>query len=408
MQSRPGDAEAVGVAGPTAAAFGEEHDRQPPLLGELEHAVLLAVVLRALRAGEHRVVVGHHDAARGGFAEVFAVHARRCPRSCRRPACARSGPRASAGGAARRSRAVRTRRRCPGRRGPRRSRAPCAGRSCAPALDRVGPGVVAADRVALEHLVEVRPDAVEVDRLDRARSARRATSAASIDEQSVALEDRVARARPRARRTTPLGLGDDHVLHLHRFHHEQAACPVGPRRPRGHRRETIVPCTGRDTATSPSRHRGGIGCGPASRRLALCRSRARRADRAHRRARPRAPDGEPAVGRRVEEAPPLRATLASDQLDDVLVDEARVDPARGDLRVLDSRLCRNGRFVATPSIRNSPSARYGSRDDVGEIAPRASARSAWRAASRSAGWSCSPRSRRCRRAAAVPTAARRR
>ena len=40
---RPG---AVGVAGPAAAAFGEEHDRQPQPLGELEQAVLLAVVLQ--------------------------------------------------------------------------------------------------------------------------------------------------------------------------------------------------------------------------------------------------------------------------------------------------------------------------------------------------------------------------
>ena len=36
---------------------GSRHSR-----GQLEHAVLLAVVLRALRAGEHGVVVGHHHA----------------------------------------------------------------------------------------------------------------------------------------------------------------------------------------------------------------------------------------------------------------------------------------------------------------------------------------------------------
>ena len=64
-----GDAGAVGVAGPPTAAFGEEHDRQPHLLGELEQAILLAVVLRALRAGEHGVVVRHDDALRGATLE---------------------------------------------------------------------------------------------------------------------------------------------------------------------------------------------------------------------------------------------------------------------------------------------------------------------------------------------------
>ena len=44
-QSRPLTPTGVGVAGPPAAALGEEHHRQPQLLGELEQAVLLAVVL---------------------------------------------------------------------------------------------------------------------------------------------------------------------------------------------------------------------------------------------------------------------------------------------------------------------------------------------------------------------------
>ena len=55
-----GHAGAVGVAGPAAAALGEEHDGQPLALGHLEEPVLLAVVLQALGAGQHRVVVGHH------------------------------------------------------------------------------------------------------------------------------------------------------------------------------------------------------------------------------------------------------------------------------------------------------------------------------------------------------------
>ena len=52
----------VDVARAPAAALGEQHHRQPPPLGELEQAVLLGVVAHALRAGEHRVVVGHRHA----------------------------------------------------------------------------------------------------------------------------------------------------------------------------------------------------------------------------------------------------------------------------------------------------------------------------------------------------------
>ena len=78
----PGHADAVGVAGPAAAALGEEHDRQPLALGHLEQPVLLAVVLQALGAGEDRVVVGHHHHA-------AARRRCRCRRRARRPACAR-------------------------------------------------------------------------------------------------------------------------------------------------------------------------------------------------------------------------------------------------------------------------------------------------------------------------------
>ena len=53
-------------AGAAAAALGEEHERQAPRLGQLEHAVGLRVVDRTLRAGEDRVVVRAHDGARAG------------------------------------------------------------------------------------------------------------------------------------------------------------------------------------------------------------------------------------------------------------------------------------------------------------------------------------------------------
>ena len=52
----------VRVARPAAAALGEEHDREPPALGQREHPVGLAVVAQALGARHHRVVVGEHGA----------------------------------------------------------------------------------------------------------------------------------------------------------------------------------------------------------------------------------------------------------------------------------------------------------------------------------------------------------
>ena len=53
----------VDVARATAAALGEQHDRQPAPLGDLEQAVLLRVVAHPLGAREHHVVVGHRHAA---------------------------------------------------------------------------------------------------------------------------------------------------------------------------------------------------------------------------------------------------------------------------------------------------------------------------------------------------------
>ena len=69
-----GHAEPVGIAGTAAAAFGIKHQRQPPLLGQAQHAVDLLVVHVALGAGQHGVVVGDHHAAGGIRAEFFRVH----------------------------------------------------------------------------------------------------------------------------------------------------------------------------------------------------------------------------------------------------------------------------------------------------------------------------------------------
>ena len=70
-----GDDRHVGVAGPAAPAFGEQHDRQPVFEGDAEHAVGLLVVAHALRAGQHGGVVGHHDGARSLRSEQLAVDA---------------------------------------------------------------------------------------------------------------------------------------------------------------------------------------------------------------------------------------------------------------------------------------------------------------------------------------------
>src|SRR5207248_3735425 len=52
----------VGVTGPSAAALGEQHDRQSQTLDQFEQSVLLGMVALPLRAGEDRVVVGHDRA----------------------------------------------------------------------------------------------------------------------------------------------------------------------------------------------------------------------------------------------------------------------------------------------------------------------------------------------------------
>ncbi len=71
----PGGVLRIDVARPTAAAFGEQHDRQLLLQRQLEHPVGLRMVVVALRAGQHGCVVRHHRRARARHAEQRAVHA---------------------------------------------------------------------------------------------------------------------------------------------------------------------------------------------------------------------------------------------------------------------------------------------------------------------------------------------
>src|SRR5699024_6746498 len=52
----------IDVSGAATTTFGEQHDREPPPIRDLQHAVGLAMVHDALGAGHHGVVVGHHHA----------------------------------------------------------------------------------------------------------------------------------------------------------------------------------------------------------------------------------------------------------------------------------------------------------------------------------------------------------
>jgi len=100
----------VGVARTAAAALvkmttGSRGARRARAAG------LLAVVLRALRAGEDGVVVGEDDAARARVGKCGAVHAADAGHEGRRRArCSGRGPRARAAGAAPRLPAAHTRR----------------------------------------------------------------------------------------------------------------------------------------------------------------------------------------------------------------------------------------------------------------------------------------------------------
>src|SRR5262249_28445561 len=67
------EAAAFRVAWPAAAALREEHSRQPPAQSDCAHAIDVFVVVRGLRAGEHRVVIRHDGAAGLVFGKLSAV-----------------------------------------------------------------------------------------------------------------------------------------------------------------------------------------------------------------------------------------------------------------------------------------------------------------------------------------------
>ena len=195
-----GDDRHVDVAGPPAAALGEQHDRQPAALGELEQAVLLEVVAHALGAGQHGVVVGHRP--RTGCAVD------RRPTPADQPVGGRARDQLlarSAGAPGRRTAAARTRRSVPSStRSARFSRAVRRPRSWRLATASARRGVEA-DLVALADRV-AGPRARRRASAAR-RSARRAVRASPSPARAIASSwpslDGVADARRRARRTTP-------------------------------------------------------------------------------------------------------------------------------------------------------------------------------------------------------------
>ena len=212
---------AVGVARSAAAAFGEEHDRQPLPLDDLEEAVLLAVVLQPLRAGEDGVVVRQHrrrvavDGADAGDEAVGrrpgdeVVELPTSPLRC-------DHQRAVLDEAARVDEVVDV----------------LAGRAlpgAAASLDRIGTCLVEADGVSLEHLGEVGPRsaAVRVGVLDR------------VDGDDARFDDRqhrvglhgVAGGDPHIGDVT-LDAGLDRVLHLHRLDDDDGRRRHRPRCPR--------------------------------------------------------------------------------------------------------------------------------------------------------------------------------
>ena len=179
------------------------------LLGQLEQPVLLAVVLQALRAGEHGVVVGHGHAARAASApNSVAVDRADAGDQAVGRGVRRSGRRAIGGGAARRRRARRTRRSCRRRTGRRRSRARCAGRWRG-AGDRLRAGAASSvDRVALRGSRRGRAGCGRGRPSSPALPAPRRRSAGLDERRAPRRHQRVARLRPRPSRTTPLAPGD--------------------------------------------------------------------------------------------------------------------------------------------------------------------------------------------------------
>ena len=212
------DRDGIGIAAAPAAAFGEDHRRQPPFLGEFVHPVLFPVVLLALRAGHDGVIVGaRHDAA-GFLGKSIAIDVRQThdeavgggivdqPFEGRGGAARGDGQRAifDEGTGIDEGVEVLARGALTGRAAPR---------------DRRRTGRVVCFRLPRQHFREIGTDQVEIDLPRRRRDAVRA--AGFLDEQQgMALEDGIAGRDRHDPHDAAQGSGDL-VLHLHGFHHQQ-------------------------------------------------------------------------------------------------------------------------------------------------------------------------------------------
>ena len=190
---------------------------QAPGPGDLQHAVGLRVVDRALGAGQHRVVVGQHRRACRRRAELGAVDAADAAHHAVGGELADDLLDRQPGARRQDEAAVLDERALVAQVGDVLARGALVG--LAAPRHGVGPGVVEEDGVTLVHLGEVGADLVEVDLV--VDGGGQVGHVGRLDEhQRVALEHGVADGD--ADEAHEAGDGGRHdVLHLHRFHDEQ-------------------------------------------------------------------------------------------------------------------------------------------------------------------------------------------
>ena len=213
---QPRAADAVGIARPAAATLGQQHHRQAVVLGDLEHAVLLAVVVPALGARQHHVVVGHHHGLRLLGAEEVAVDAGHA----RHHAVALGVGdqvlhRAAAALRSHHQRAVLHERARIDEVGHVLAR-----RAVAPTVtlgNSVGPVLVEAEAATVEHFGQIGPDVVEIDR-GGCFGELHGNLGLLDEQQRVPLVHRVT-GRHAQHPHDARDRGGHDVLHLHRFHH---------------------------------------------------------------------------------------------------------------------------------------------------------------------------------------------
>ena len=322
----------IGVTGPPATAFREQDHRHPPAFGNADHAVRFAVVLLPLRARKHGVVIRHDGAARLRVAEQLAVDAAHAGDHAIRRAPFDEillGPsltlRRQDERAVLHERAVVHE--------VEHVFACCALSRAPPPLDRFGPCLVLGPRPPPQHKGKVRANVVEVERLLRLH-VRTGCRGLFDEQQRVTLVDRVAHGHA----NPPHDASSNRsylVLHLHGFHdHEGLPCPN--RVAFGHRDRDDRPLQWGRQDNGAIRARG---C-RAPFASGLLRHHRRLAEGEHGQWVLRI-DGRPCPLRRChrrgsvgfDKSPALALRRRGDEFSRVVVDEARVHPARKDLLV---------------------------------------------------------------------------